>query len=119
LVHRWARGELEWVGDTGGNCHHSSAAVYLEQIGEENLFSSKGEALFTLYQRLDRDVCRRCTWRIFRECQGSTDLPSGTPEGSVPWGRIPEPHWSLVEVHRVLLQALVQVSRFVAVGSVV
>jgi sulfate permease, SulP family len=48
---------------------------YLEGIGEENTFRSKGEAITTVFNRLDPEVCRRCTLRVFLEC--------GQPPGAV------------------------------------
>lgn len=50
----------------------------LQQIGEQNLFDSKDQAIATIYQQLDREVCARCSVRIFYECQA--DLP-GTRKG--------------------------------------
>jgi len=41
---------------------------YLEEIGEENSFDSKYEAIATIFQRLDRNICLRCDKRIFTEC---------------------------------------------------
>ena len=41
---------------------------YLEAIGEENCFRSKGEAIAAIVARLDPQVCGRCTARIFAEC---------------------------------------------------
>ena len=43
----------------------------LKIIGGANLFDSKSEAIEEIYQRLDRDVCRTCKVRIFRECGGA------------------------------------------------
>jgi SulP family sulfate permease len=40
----------------------------LKSIGGANLFDSKTEAIEAIYKRLDRDVCRTCKTRIFREC---------------------------------------------------
>ncbi len=48
-----------------------------EVIGAENIFARKGEALAAIYPRLDSDICRDCTVRLFRECHES--LPDGTP----------------------------------------
>jgi sulfate permease, SulP family len=31
----------------------------------------------SLYPRLDPEICRRCTQRVFRQCAGS--LPNGEP----------------------------------------
>ena len=43
---------------------------YIKEIGDENIFHSKTEALKTIVnERLDHDICRRCDKRIFRECQ--------------------------------------------------
>ena len=42
---------------------------YLDAIGHENLFSSKSEAISTIFSRLDHQVCRNCSARIFEECR--------------------------------------------------
>ncbi len=43
---------------------------YIEEIGDENIFHSKTEALSTIVnEHLDHEICRRCDKRIFRECQ--------------------------------------------------
>jgi len=40
----------------------------LAEIGENNVFRSKNEAIAALFTRLDRGVCERCKARIFQEC---------------------------------------------------
>jgi SulP family sulfate permease len=50
---------------------------YLADIPEENLFPVKSRPVSAIYRRLDSEICRRCTVRIFRECQD--ELPSGEP----------------------------------------
>ncbi|MEE8365755.1 MAG: sodium-independent anion transporter, partial [Gammaproteobacteria bacterium] len=45
---------------------------YYEEIGEENIFDSKPEAISEIFERLDKDICANCTRRIFLEC-GSPD----------------------------------------------
>ncbi len=45
---------------------------YNEEIGEENIFDSKSEAISEIFERLDKDICASCTRRIFLEC-GSPD----------------------------------------------
>jgi SulP family sulfate permease len=50
---------------------------HAEEVGRENIFDNKGEALQAVYPRLDSEICRSCTTRIFRECHIA--LPDGTP----------------------------------------
>ena len=52
----------------------------LKTIGGTNLFDSKTEAIAEIYRRLDRDVCRTCTARIFRECAPVRAEPSALPQ---------------------------------------
>lgn len=40
----------------------------MDEIGKENIFRSKSEAVSALFGRLNRDVCSRCKARIFKEC---------------------------------------------------
>ncbi len=40
----------------------------LAEIGEDNVFRSKREAIARIYEQLDPAACRRCTARIFGEC---------------------------------------------------
>lgn len=42
---------------------------YLDYIGEHNIFDSKHEAISGIFARLNPDICRHCTQRIFLECQ--------------------------------------------------
>ncbi|MFT5173931.1 MAG: SulP family sulfate permease [Gammaproteobacteria bacterium] len=39
------------------------------QIGEENFFVSKGEAVASIFEKLDRQVCAQCSRRVFNECK--------------------------------------------------
>ncbi len=63
---------------------------YLEEIGKENLFETKGEAIAAIFDRLNRDICIRCERRIFIECQSvpkiSDPAPPTSPEPSA--GRV-------------------------------
>ncbi len=40
----------------------------LDAIGPNNVFQSKTAAITGIFQKLDKDICRRCDKRIFREC---------------------------------------------------
>jgi sulfate permease, SulP family len=52
-------------------------AGYLREIGPENLFAIGQDVMASLYPRLDPEICRRCSHRVFRQCAGS--LPNGEP----------------------------------------
>jgi len=57
---------------------------YHDEIGEENFFASKAEAIANVFGRLDRDICLRCDARIFNECQSLPRLEEGGEESSTP-----------------------------------
>jgi len=42
---------------------------YLDDVGAENFFDTKGEAISEIFKRLDRGICVRCDKRIFNECR--------------------------------------------------
>ena len=42
---------------------------YLKALGEDHIFATKRAAIATIFNRLDKDVCARCTVRLFDECQ--------------------------------------------------
>lgn len=41
---------------------------YLEEIGQDNIFDSKSDAIVGIFDRLDRNICANCDSRIFIEC---------------------------------------------------
>ena len=49
-------------------CETLKRGGYQEDIGAENVFDSKRQAIATIFERLDREICTRCDKRIFREC---------------------------------------------------
>ena len=53
---------------------------YIHDIGEEHVFHSKGQAIATVFARLDRSICARCTARIFLECQALPPPETAIPE---------------------------------------
>jgi len=55
---------------------------YLHDIGEENMFPVKANAIGAIYPKLDTAICRECKLRIFRECQ--TILPDGSARPPAP-----------------------------------
>jgi len=52
------------------------AGGYLQDIGEDNLFRSKQQAIAHVISKLDHDVCRNCTKRIFTECESLAPHPA-------------------------------------------
>jgi SulP family sulfate permease len=41
---------------------------YINEIGRENIFTSKTPALRAVYRKLDYDICRVCQRHVFVEC---------------------------------------------------
>jgi cob(I)alamin adenosyltransferase len=52
---------------------------YQADIGADNVFAHKPDAIAGIYPRLNPDICRNCSARIFRECQAR--LPNGEARG--------------------------------------
>ena len=48
---------------------------YLDEIGEENIFDSKEEAIETVFDKLDKNICAGCKNRIFVECKSVPFTP--------------------------------------------
>jgi SulP family sulfate permease len=48
------------------------AGGFLEEIGEANVFADRRTALARIRERLDPDLCRGCTARIFEQCGRAT-----------------------------------------------
>jgi len=42
---------------------------YYELFGEKNIFVNKEEAITSIYQNLDKEICKNCNVRIFNECE--------------------------------------------------
>ncbi|MEM7377346.1 MAG: SulP family inorganic anion transporter [Pseudomonadota bacterium] len=54
----------------------------IDEIGEHNLMDSKTYALRDVSKRFDLAICRRCSLKIFRECEGlSAPLPEDPSRG--------------------------------------
>jgi SulP family sulfate permease len=42
---------------------------FYDEIGEDHFFDHKGEAIAAIFDKLDKNVCARCSRRIFNECK--------------------------------------------------
>ena len=74
-------GGLYLVGVQPDLCEMLRRSGQVDTVGDEQIFQHKGDALKTIYPRLDNEICRTCTARIFHEC--NVALPDGTPRESV------------------------------------
>ncbi|MBF0422706.1 MAG: SulP family inorganic anion transporter [Magnetococcales bacterium] len=45
---------------------------YLETLGSNNMFQTKGVAIRLIHQRLNRQICQTCDKKIFLECHGKS-----------------------------------------------
>ena len=74
---RSAGGGLYLVALKPGACTPLTRGDYFREIGAENTFDSKAEALANTVPELNPDVCHRCKIRIFWECseQPALDEP--------------------------------------------
>jgi SulP family sulfate permease len=52
---------------------------YLDEIGRDNVFESKGAGLEAVVARLDLTKCQHCTARVFTECPAEAAVPVATP----------------------------------------
>ncbi len=68
-------GALYLCGVRDATCAMLKKGGYEADIGADNVFAHKPEAIAAIYARLDSEICRTCTARIFRECQAH--LPNG------------------------------------------
>ncbi|NNE63075.1 MAG: sodium-independent anion transporter [Gammaproteobacteria bacterium] len=51
---------------------------YIDEIGSENIYDSKVEAIRGIFDKLDKSICANCTNRIFNECQTIDPPPAKT-----------------------------------------
>ncbi|MFN3716164.1 MAG: SulP family inorganic anion transporter [Thiobacillus sp.] len=70
-------GGLYLVGVQPDLCEMLRRGGQADVIGEEQIFRHKGDAIHSIYSRLDSAVCRSCQARIFHECHAA--LPDGSP----------------------------------------
>lgn len=74
-----AGGHLYYYGMKEGICSHFKFLEYLLDIGTDNVFISKDEAISEIYEKLDRKICAQCQARIFLECNAEGKTPHAAP----------------------------------------
>lgn len=70
-------GGLYIVGVQPDLCEMMKRSGQVDTVGEDPIFRHKGDAIQAIYARMDNEICRTCTARVFRECHAA--LPDGTP----------------------------------------
>ncbi len=70
-------GGMYLVGVQPDLCEMLRRSGQVDAVGEEQIFRHKGDAIQSIYPRMDSEICRTCTARVFREC--NIALPDGTP----------------------------------------
>lgn len=65
---RWDNGQLYLQGLRQPVENVLKNGGFIEELGPENMFRGKREAIAAIFAQLDRAICARCTARIFQEC---------------------------------------------------
>ena len=65
---RWDNGQLYLQGLRQPVDDVLNNGGFIEELGKENVFRSKREAISAIFAQLDRAICARCKARIFEEC---------------------------------------------------
>lgn len=55
---------------------------YMDEIGADNIFDSKGAAIGGIFNRLDKSICARCPNRIFTECESVAPVKDSDSKAS-------------------------------------
>ena len=61
-------GGLYFTDNKSRVCQFLRKGHFIEEIGKDNFFATKKEAISNIFERLNRTICTRCDKRIFKEC---------------------------------------------------
>jgi len=75
----WLTQEVKKWQKRGGGIYFSGLKIlsqqiltkggFRDEIGLENFFDDKNMAINSIYQRMNKDICSKCTTQIFKECE--------------------------------------------------
>lgn len=75
---RQMNGGLYFCSNKKKVCSFLDKGGFIDDIGKDNFFATKTEAINTIYKRLDQSICIQCSNRIFDECKQDPGLqPAG------------------------------------------
>lgn len=61
-------GGLYFVGLKSSVYEFAARSGFIKRVGKDRFFDGKTDAIHSIYQRLDREICKTCPSQIFQEC---------------------------------------------------
>lgn len=62
-------GGLYFVGLKSSVYEFAARTCFVQRIGSDHFFDTKTDAVHSIYQKLDKEICQTCPSQIFQECQ--------------------------------------------------
>jgi SulP family sulfate permease len=62
-------GGLYFVGLKSSVYEFAAKTCFVQRIGNDHFFDTKTDAVHSIYQKLDKQICQTCPSQIFMECQ--------------------------------------------------
>jgi len=70
-------------------CNTLRKGGFRDLIGPENIFQTKSDAISSVFEKLDRNICLRCTKRVFTECSRIRPASAPAPSTAISLGDLP------------------------------